>query len=49
MGRCEKYLGGKKDLLVDWWEESLVKKRKDLKTRPKMARGIEDTCEGNIS
>lgn len=34
-------MGGKKDLLVDWWGKSVVRKKKELKTRTEVARGSE--------
>lgn len=41
-------MGGKKDMLIDWWGESMVRKRKELKTRPEVARS-EETNDGDIS
>lgn len=42
-------MGGKKDLVVDWWGEIVVRKWKVLKTRPEVVRGTEETNDGDIS
>ena len=41
-------MGGKKDLLVDWWGKNMVRKKTELKTRTEVARGSE-TKDGDIS